>query len=95
MYNENIYLVLLREIIMTEQTTVLDDAYWKDYVRGLLKAEIARRNISYVEISERLAAQGIHESPQNISNKIARGTFGAIFMVQVLRVIGCDDLVIK
>ncbi len=80
---------------MTEQTTVSDNAYWKDYVRGLLKVEIDRRNISYVEISERLAAQGIHESPQNISNKIARGTFGAIFMVQVLRVIGCDDLVIK
>ncbi|WP_373705411.1 DUF6471 domain-containing protein [Neisseria dentiae] len=69
-----------------------DETYWKDYVRGLLKAEIARRNISYVEISEKLAEQGIHESPQNISNKIARGTFGAIFMVQVLTVIGCEQI---
>lgn len=79
--------------MMTKQNhDFSDETYWKDYVRGLLKAEIARRNISYVEISEKLAEQGIHESPQNISNKIARGTFGAIFMVQVLRVIGCEDL---
>ncbi|KDN25619.1 hypothetical protein MBO_02827 [Moraxella bovoculi 237] len=69
-----------------------DENYWKDYVRGLLKAEIARRNISYVEISEKLAEQGIHESPQNISNKIARGTFGAIFMVQVLKIIECEEI---
>lgn len=75
-----------------ETTNLASEDYWKDYVRGLLKAEIARRNISYIEISERLAAQGIHESPQNISNKIGRGTFGAIFMMQVLRVIGCVSL---
>lgn len=34
---------------------------------------------------------GIEETPQNISNKIARGTFGAIFMLQVMTAIGCDE----
>lgn len=46
----------------------------------------------HAEISARLEAMGIHESPQNISNKIGRGTFGAIFMIQVLDAIGCKTL---
>jgi hypothetical protein len=70
----------------------MSDKDWKDYVKGVLKAEIARRNMSYTEISKRLAELGVHETPQNISNKIGRGTFGAIFMMQILQVIGCKDL---
>jgi len=65
---------------------------WKDRAKGILKAEISRKNLNYIEISARLEAMGIHESPQNISNKIGRGTFGAIFMIQVLDAIGCKTL---
>lgn len=65
---------------------------WKNKVKGLLKSEIAKRNLNYVEIAERLEKIGVHETPQNISNKIGRGTFGAIFMMQILEVIGCEDL---
>lgn len=42
-----------------------------------------------------LGDRGIEESPQNISNKIARGTFGTIFMMQVLDTIKCHDLHIE
>jgi len=70
----------------------MSESGWKSYVKGLLKSEIARKNLNYVDISERLEKIGVHESPQNISNKIGRGTFGAIFMMQVLQVIGCEDL---
>lgn len=65
---------------------------WKNRAKGVLKAEISRRNLNYIEISARLEAMGIHESPQNISNKIGRGTFGAIFMLQILDAIGCTEL---
>jgi hypothetical protein len=68
---------------------------WKDYARGLIKSEIARRNLNYIEIADRLEKIGVHETPQNLSNKIGRGTFGAIFMLQILQVIGCDELQIK
>ena len=68
---------------------------WKNKVKGVLKAEIAKRNLNYVDISERLEKIGVHETPQNISNKIGRGTFGAIFMMQILEVIGCTDLHIE
>jgi hypothetical protein len=70
----------------------MSDNDWKNYVKSLLKSEIAKRNFNYVDIAERLQQIGVDESPQNISNKIGRGTFGAIFMMQILQVIGCNDL---
>lgn len=62
---------------------------WQAFVKGLLKAEIKRRNLSYVDLSERLAAIGVKDSERNISNKIARGSFSAIFFVQCMKAIGC------
>ena len=44
------------------------------------------------QLADKLKALGIDETPQNISNKIGRGTFSAIFMIQVLTAIGCNEL---
>lgn len=74
------------------EVLVMSETEWKNYVKGLLKAEIAKRNLNYVDIAERLKKIGVEETPQNISNKIGRGTFGAIFMMQILQVIGCNEL---
>ena len=71
--------------------TVSDDE-WKDYAKGLIKAEIARKNISLIDLAKKLESMGISETPQNISNKINRGTFGAIFMLQILKAIDCKDI---
>ncbi len=73
----------------------MNDDIWKDKAKGLLKAEIVKRNLTYIEVSQKLKNIGIDETPQNISNKISRGTFGAIFMLQVLTAIECDELRIK
>lgn len=73
-----------------------DSKEWQDRVKGLLKAELAKRNINYVQLSELLEQNyGITESPQNLSNKIARGKFSAVFMVQILEAIGCENLKIS
>lgn len=37
---------------------------------GLLKSELKRKNIGSRELAERLAAMGVHDSEQNIANKI-------------------------
>ena len=65
---------------------------WKDYAKGLIKAEIARKNISLIDLSKKLEAMGISETPQNISNKINRGNFGVIFMLQILKAIDCKEI---
>lgn len=72
---------------------------WTDAAKGLLKAELKRRNLSYRDLAERLTAAGHPENERNLTNKIARGSFTAAFLLQCLHVIGCqsvriDDLAI-
>ncbi len=47
---------------------------WQAHVKGLLKAELKRRNLSYADLAEKLGAIGIKDNERNISNKIGRGT---------------------
>ena len=65
---------------------------WTDYVKGVLKAELKRRNVSYKELAEKLEPLGVSESERNIANKIARGSFTAVFFVQCLEAIGCQTV---
>ena len=67
----------------------MPDKEWQGRVKGMLKAELKRRNISYKQLAERLEAMGIHESERNINNKISRGGFTATFFVQCLLAAGC------
>ena len=61
---------------------------WEDRIKGLLKAELKRRNVTYAELVGRLAEIGVHDSEPNIRNKISRGKFTAVFLIQCLEAIG-------
>jgi 3-mercaptopyruvate sulfurtransferase SseA len=65
------------------------EADWRNEVKGILKAELKRRNVSYQQLADKLAAMGVQDSPANIANKISRGSFTAVFLVQCLEAIGC------
>ena len=69
-----------------------DEIDWHAKVKGLLKAELKRRNVSYRDLAERLETVGVRETERNIANKISRGGFSAAFMVQCLEAIGCQSL---
>lgn len=68
------------------------DTQWEAKVKGLLKAELKRRNVTYAQLVEKLAAIGVEDTEPNIRNKLARGKFTAIFLIQVLSAIGCHNL---
>lgn len=57
-------------------------------VKGLLKAELKRKDVSYRDLAEKLTAMEISETEPNIANKISRGGFTAVFFVQCLIAIG-------
>ena len=63
-----------------------------DWVRGTIRALMVKRRITYGELAKRLQARGIDENERNLRNKVARGTFGAVFFVQCLEAIGLDTL---
>ena len=65
---------------------------YQDRVRGLLKAELKKRGLTYRDLAERLTASGTFESEANIANKLSRGGFSAAYFVQCLEVIGCTTL---
>jgi len=61
-------------------------------VAGILKAELKRAEVTYTQLCERLNAAGIDEKPANIGNKLSRGKFSAVFLVQCLDAIGVSEL---
>jgi hypothetical protein len=71
-----------------------DDAEqaWDARVKGILKAELKRKGVTYAQLVDKLAEIGVKETEPNIRNKLARGKFTAVFMVQVLSAIGSRDL---
>ena len=68
------------------------DKEWCERVSGMLKAEMARRNISYRELEARLRAMGIENNEKNLSTKISRGRFTAYFFFQCMTAIGCKAI---
>jgi hypothetical protein len=65
------------------------DTEWQEKVAAMLKAEMARRKVSYRDLEARLRAMGINDNEKNLSTKISRGRFGATFFFQCMKAIGC------
>lgn len=65
---------------------------WTDKTKGILKAEIARRHLTYKDVVQKLAEHGISETEANLRNKISRGGFSAVFFVQCLVAIGAHTV---
>ncbi len=68
------------------------DKQWEDRVKRLLKAELTRRGITYAQLVGKLADIGVHDTEPNIRNKISRGKFTAVFLLQCLGAIGAQRL---
>jgi Domain of unknown function (DUF6471) len=70
----------------------VSDTVWEAKVKGLLKGELKRRGVSYAQLVEKLAAIGVMDSEPNIRNKLSRGKFTAVFLIQCLEAIGSSSL---
>ena len=75
-----------------ECEVLVQENEWEDRVKGILKAELKRRNISYAQLVGLLADQGVIDSEPNMRNKISRGKFTAVFFVQCLTAIGAGEI---
>ena len=65
---------------------------WKAKVKGLLKSELKRQNLSYADLASKLAEIGVKDNELNIKNKVGRGTFSAVFFFQCMEAIGCRTI---
>lgn len=60
------------------------EAELADRTRAFLKAEIAKAGITYEELAKRLKKHGLNETKASVTNKLARGTFAATFLLACL-----------
>ncbi len=65
---------------------------WEERAKRFLKAELARADVGYRELAERLEKHGLRETEASIANKISRGTFSATFLLASLKAIEREQL---
>lgn len=56
-----------------------------------MRVEMARQNVSYTQIKERLEEMGVRED-ERLRNKVSGGKFTAAFMLQCLAVLHCKTV---
>ena len=70
--------------------TIYDRSLYREEVT--LLAELKRRNVSYAQLVDKLAEIGVVDSEPNVRNKLSRGKFTAVFLLQCLEAIGASSL---
>lgn len=65
---------------------------WEEKAKGILRGEMARRGITYAQLTEKLAGIGIDENERNLRNKVSRGKFTAGFLLQCLAAMGAHTV---
>lgn len=60
---------------------------WREAVARLVKSEMSVRGVKYQGLSTRLADIGVHQSADNLRNKVNKGIMGADLLVQILYVL--------
>lgn len=65
---------------------------WEEKAKGLLRAEMARRGVTYGQLVDKLAAIGVDDNERNLRNKVSRGKFTAGFFLQCLSALGSSQL---
>jgi hypothetical protein len=85
---QDVYIVY-NDVSIFNGDSMSTDQEWENKVKGILKAELTRRNVTYKDLVEKLSVLGITETPENIANKISRGKFTAVFLLQCMEAVGC------
>ena len=67
-------------------------ADWKTQAKQLIRAELKRRNLSYADLAVRMDSIGLKVNDRTIANKIATGSFSAVFFLQCMEAIGVKNL---
>jgi len=64
----------------------------REFVQGSIRAEKARQNLTFADLSEALKACGIRQSATNLSTKVGRGDMSAQLFVAIMKVMGREAI---
>ncbi len=71
---------------------VIEQREWEEKAKRLLKVELTKQGITYAQLCGKLADIGVFDSEPNVRNKISRGKFTAVFLLQCLTAIEVQRL---
>ncbi len=77
---------------MKRELVVISIDSQNETATNILRAEMAKRNISRQQLAEMLSKDGEVVTRASVDNKLTRGTFSADFFLNCLRVLGCSDI---
>lgn len=60
--------------------------------KTIIKTEMQKRNMNFVDLSEKLKEIGVMETNITLANKINRGKFGFDFAIAVFQALGIDEI---
>lgn len=64
------------------------DPDWEERASRLVRSRLAARGMSQKDLAERLTKNGHRVTASSINSKVARGTFSAAFLLEVLDALG-------
>ncbi|MBN6739788.1 hypothetical protein JKG47_04430 [Acidithiobacillus sp. MC6.1] len=70
----------------------MNDDEWKKHAKNMLKAELARRGISYEMLVSKLQAIGVDENYNSVNTKLNRGAFSFVFALQCFKVMDAKEI---
>lgn len=68
---------------------------WEDAIHALIRERMAALGIDYRDLSMRLARAGVRLERVPLANKIARKSFGAGFLMQLLTALEVEEVEIR
>lgn len=69
--------------------------YWYSIATKILRAEMAKRNLTYEELAKNLRQIGVEMNVGNLRARISQGAFSAALLIQCLRAMGLKNLLIE
>jgi hypothetical protein len=67
---------------------------WGRAARTILRTEMTRREMSYDDLVEKLAAIGTVETAANLRNKVSRASFSAGFFLECMKAMGVKSILL-
>lgn len=74
---------------------IMTKSDWEKEASNILKAELARRGMSYDDLRIALSELGIEKSTHNLTKTINLGKFPFAFFLQCAKAIGLDTVTVK
>jgi hypothetical protein len=68
---------------------------WAERASAFLKHKLRECEVTYAELAKRLKKHGLKETEASVTNKLARGTFPATFLLACLAALELDGVALE